>query len=99
MTNERKAAVASIQIDNENVRVTKYYFAPGAETKFHKHIWDYVIIPITDGELLLIGLKGEENITKISKGISYYRRAGVEHNVINLGKKELIFIEIEMKED
>ena len=33
----------------------------------------------------------------LSKGVSYYRKAGVEHNVINAGTQPLIFVEIEMK--
>ena len=30
-------------------------------------------------------------------GQSYFRRAGVEHNVINAGAGELAFIEVELK--
>ena len=40
----RKTVNGKIQVDNEHVRVTEYHFIPGAETKFHKHIFDYVVI-------------------------------------------------------
>ena len=95
----RKIVNAKLQIDNENVRVTEYHFVPDAETKFHKHEFDYVVVPLTDGELSLIGEKGEEKRAKLTRGLSYFRKAGIEHNVINVGKKDLIFIELEMKKD
>ena len=93
----RKTVNGKIQVDNEHVRVTEYHFIPGAETKFHKHIFDYVVIPVTDGELLLINSEGEEIRLKLTRSLSYFRNSGVEHNVINVGKKDLIFIELEIK--
>ena len=49
---QRKKAKANIQIDNERVRVTEYFFNKNEETGFHVHQWDYVVIPQTDGLLL-----------------------------------------------
>lgn len=94
---DRPAATATMQEDNERVRVTEYRFAPGAETTWHQHAWDYVVVPQTNGELLLIGPDGEESGATLTAGQSYYRQAGVEHNVINAGDAELVFIEVEMK--
>lgn len=94
---DRPAATATMQEDNERVRVTEYRFAPGAETTWHQHAWDYVVVPQTNGELLLIGPDGEESSATLTAGQSYYRQAGVEHNVINAGDAELVFIEVEMK--
>jgi mannose-6-phosphate isomerase-like protein (cupin superfamily) len=34
----------------------------------------------------------------LSLGKSYFRNAGVEHNVINNGAGEMVFIEIELKD-
>ena len=93
---QREPAIAKLQIDNERVRVTEYRFAPNAETTFHRHEFDYLVVPQTNGNLLLIDANGEETQAQLTQGISYYREAGVEHNVINAGKKELVFIEIEM---
>ena len=93
----RPTAVPTVQVDNERVRVTEYRFAPNAETTWHQHAWDYVVVPQTDGELLLIGPDGGESRAELKRGISYYRQAGVEHNVINAGRDELVFVEIEMK--
>jgi quercetin dioxygenase-like cupin family protein len=93
----RPAAVATVQEDNDRVRVTEFRFAPGAETSPHVHQWDYVVVPQTDGELLIIAPDGGEQRAVLTQGVSYYRAAGVDHNVINAGDRELVFVEIEMK--
>ena len=94
---QRNKAKANIQIDNKRVRVTEYSFNKNEETGFHVHQWDYVVIPQTDGFLLIIDDNGVETTVNLFKGLPYYREAGVSHNVINNGKEELVFIEIEMK--
>ena len=94
---ERKPARANIQIDNKNIKVTEYLFKPGEETKFHKHEHDYVVVPITDGKLLLIDKDGQETFASLKKGVSYFRKSGVEHNVINAGESNLTFVELEIK--
>ena len=94
---QRKKAKANIQIDNERVRVTEYSFNKNEETGFDVHQWDYVVIPQTDGLLLLINDNGVETTATLVKGQPYYREAGVSHNVINNGKEKLVFIEIEIK--
>ena len=94
---KRKKAKANIQIDNERVRVTEYSFNKNEETGFHVHQWDYVVIPQTNGLLLLINDKDAETTATLVKGQPYYRKAGVSHNVINNGKEKLVFIEVEIK--
>ena len=96
MTN-RPSAVATVQEDNDRVRVTEYRFASGAETAPHVHQWDYVVVPQTDGELLIIEPDGNKAQVRLTRGQSYYRQAGVNHNVINAGVAELVFIEVEIK--
>ena len=94
---QRKKASANIHIDNERIRVTEYSFNWNEETGFHMHQWDYVVIPQTNGQLLLIDDNEVETIAKLIKGEPYYRKAGVSHNVINNGKEKLVFIELEIK--
>ena len=93
----KKKATSNIQINNKLVKVTKYSFLPGQETGMHRHLYDYIVIPITDGKLLLIDKNGNESDYNLTSCQSYLRKAGVEHNVINSGKKKLIFIETELK--
>ena len=93
----KNTATSNIQIDNELVRVTKYLFMPGQETGMHKHFYDYVVTPITDGKLLLIDKNGNKSDYNLITSHSYFRKAGVEHNVINNGTQKIIFIETELK--
>jgi beta-alanine degradation protein BauB len=89
-------AVASIQVENERVRVTEWRFAPGAETGHHVHAHDYVVVPLTSGTLRLQDPQGVRE-ARLQAGLSYARAAGVAHNVINANDFEFRFIEIELK--
>jgi quercetin dioxygenase-like cupin family protein len=91
-------ATPTVQIDNNHLRVTEWRFAPGAATGFHRHEHDYLVVPVRDGELKLIGSKGEVSIAQLHLGKSYFRNAGVEHDVINIGPGEMVFVEIEIKD-
>jgi beta-alanine degradation protein BauB len=90
-------ATSTVFIDNERVRVTEWRFAPGAATGWHRHAMDYVIVPLADGELELVGPEGERTRTALKRGLPYFRNAGVEHDVINANAVECAFIEIELK--
>ena len=92
-----KRATPKVFIDNERVRVTEWRFAPGAATGWHRHETDYVVVPMTDGELELVGPDGERTRAPLSKGVPYFRTAGVEHDVINANAFEFAFVEIELK--
>ncbi|GIR95858.1 MAG: cupin [Paracoccaceae bacterium] len=97
MKMQRKKAKTNIQIDNERIRVTEYSFNKGDETGFHTHQWDYVVVPQTSGQLLIIDDRQVETTATLFKGEPYYRRAGISHNVINNGREKLVFIELEIK--
>ncbi|MBF95667.1 MAG: Beta-alanine degradation protein BauB [Alphaproteobacteria bacterium MarineAlpha9_Bin4] len=94
---QRNKAKSEVQVDNQQVRITKYIFQPDDETGMHKHEYDYVITPIIGGNILLIDAKENKNDAILIASESYFRRAGVEHNVINKSSKVLIFVEIELK--
>lgn len=96
MTTNRPKAVASTQIDNERVIVTEWRFSPGAETGWHKHGYDYIVVPGMNGSLLIETEEGE-NIAELTAGQSYYRPVGVEHNVVNANDYEFYFVEIELR--
>lgn len=91
------AAVPTVMIDNERVRVTQWRFAPGAATGWHRHEYDYVIVPLLDGNLKLV-VEGEpDTIAPLKAGSPYFRQAGVEHDVINANDFDYAFVEIELK--
>lgn len=92
----RPQAVATVQVDNERVIVTEWRFAPGAETGRHCHGYDYVVVPMTAGSLLLETQEGDKH-AELKAGQAYFRKAGVEHNVINASDHEIVFVETEIR--
>ena len=96
MTSTQKAT-ATVQIDNARTRVTEWRFAPGAATGWHRHGYDYVVVPMTTGTLKLVGPDGGETLAQLVAGRPYFREAGVEHDVINASEGEFVFVEIEFK--
>ena len=96
MTDARKLATPTVQLETERVIVTEWRFEPGAETTWHRHAYDYVVIPQTTGQLLIQTAEGE-SIAELVSGISYARSQGVEHNVINHNDYPFVFVEVELK--
>lgn len=94
---ETARAVPTVQVDTDYVKVTEWRFAPGAATGYHRHEYDYVVVPMTTGRLKLIGADGAETFSELKAGIAYTRRAGVEHDVINANPVEFAFVEVELK--
>ncbi len=92
----RPQATPTVQIDNDRVKVTEWRFAPGAETGWHCHGMDYVVVPMTTGALLLDTPNGPVRSPLVA-GVSYTRLTGVEHNVINDNPHEFVFVEVELK--
>ena len=89
-------AVPTVQIDNEQLRVTQWRFAPGATTGFHRHDYAYVVVPLTTGRLAITGPAGD-GVAELVAGVSYFRPAGIEHDVRNANAFEFVFVEIELK--
>ena len=57
----------------------------------------YVVVPMLDGRLKLVSPEGEETYAELKAGQSYFRAAGVHHNVINANDYDFAFVEIEFK--
>ncbi|MCL6283772.1 cupin domain-containing protein [Ruegeria sp. 2012CJ41-6] len=92
-----KQATATLMIDDARVRVTRFDFAPGAETGWHRHAMDYVITAITDCHMRLDLPDGSSTKVTVPAGTAYRRDEGVEHNVINAGDTPMSFVEVELK--
>lgn len=93
----RPQAEATLLLEDGAVRVTRFDFAPGAETGWHRHGMDYVITAITDCPMRLEEPGGGMREFMVPAGAAYKRAAGVEHNVVNAGTGPIRFIEIELK--
>lgn len=93
---ERQKAKFTVQIDNEKTMVRQWIFEPGAETGCHVHAHDFIVVPQTEGTLLLQTRSGEST-KELKPGYSYFRKAGLEHNAINAGDDKIILLEVELK--
>jgi len=96
MTHQRPKATSQRLQENERVIVTEWRFAPGAETGWHRHGHDYVVVCLTAGKLLAETKDGEV-LTELKFGQAYARPEGVEHNIVNASEGEFAFIEVEIK--
>ena len=90
-------AKSNLMIDNDRTRVTEWIFEIGGETGQHVHEFDYVVVPLLDGELTIIDEDGSRSVSKLFKGKTYYRDKGVSHNVINTNDFQFRFVEVEIK--
>ena len=87
---------ANVLIHNDKVKVTKWSFEIGDSTGHHTHKYNYIVVPMLDGELKILDKDKNESISKLSNGGSYYRNKGVEHNVFNNNNFPYSFIEVEL---
>lgn len=97
MTTTRPKAKPTEFINDARTITTEWRFAPGAETGWHRHGHDYVVVPMTSGKLLLEEPGGTSRTVDLVAGRPYARTEGVEHNVVNANDYEFVFIEIELK--
>jgi quercetin dioxygenase-like cupin family protein len=91
------AGIATIQTDTPEVRVTEWRLPPDTATGHHRHEHDYVVVPMTNGVLTIVAAAGRSE-APITSGQSYFRKAGVEHDVRNDTAREIVFVEIEIKD-
>jgi beta-alanine degradation protein BauB len=91
----RLAAIPTTLIANDRTVTTEWRFAPGAETGWHRHAMDYVVVPLTSGTLLIELADGTSLRSELVTGQPYFRSLGVEHNVVNANDHEFVFIEVE----
>jgi quercetin dioxygenase-like cupin family protein len=96
MADQRPKASSKLVLENERVIVTEWRLASRAETGWHRHSYDYVVVCLTAGKLVAETPTGTID-TDLRFGESYARQAGVEHNIVNPEGGEFAFIEIELK--
>ena len=97
MSTDIPQAEPVIHVDNDHVRVTEWRFAPGAATGWHRHEYDYVITPVIGGNVEIVHGDGSRTPFVMEPGTSYFREAGVEHDVVNGPDGALRFVEVELK--
>ena len=99
MCNTEGTAVPTVMIENDRVRVTEWRFGKrGDNTGWHRHAFDYVVVPGFDGFLEIDTGEARNTRVQMTSGVPYYREIGVEHDVINANDFECVFVEIELLE-
>jgi quercetin dioxygenase-like cupin family protein len=92
----RPQGVATLIESNDRVIITEWRLAPGGETGWHEHELDYVVVYRTAAKHLI-----ETPDTKLEldvpAGRAYFRNAGIEHNVVNAGDAEVVFVKTEIR--
>lgn len=97
MCDANSSALPTVFIENDRVKVTEWRFKnKGDSTGWHRHEYDYVVVPLFTGQLLIDMPDGERVTAELETGVPYYRPLGVEHNVINGNDFECAFIELEI---
>ncbi len=89
---------SELQLHNDRVRVTRWSLRADEETGHHRHEHAYVVIPVADADMAVRDGSGSETVSTLAAGVSYFRPAGVEHNVRNPGPSLLDFVEVELLE-
>lgn len=89
-------AVPTLQEDNDQVRITRWDFPPGANTGWHEHAFRYCVVMLTEGTLAIHD-GAEVKRVPLAAGQSYSRPAGITHDVMNDTDHSMAFVEVEMK--
>ena len=94
-----EAALAdhTLLFEDERTRITQWRFAPGDQTGWHAHEWDYVTVQQSGGALLLPGADGSETPVDYEDGRTVAWTAPIEHNAVNISDVEVRVLEIEYK--
>lgn len=92
----RARASGRVVVENDRVVVTEWRIAPGAETGWHVHGRDYVVVYLTDAEHTVETAHGTARVS-MQRGCSYFRERGVSHNVVNSGEAEIVLVETELQ--
>jgi beta-alanine degradation protein BauB len=82
--------------DGPEFRITEWRFAPGATTGRRRHELDYVTVHVTSAKMRAIAADGSADFD-VPMGRAYSNKAGLEHELINIGDDAVSLVEIEMK--
>lgn len=87
---------SELQLENEFFRVTKWTILPGGHIPMHKHLYEYVVVPMMTGEMHVANSDGSTITAKLQEGVSYTRPGGAEHQIENHSVSEtVVFVEVE----
>lgn len=86
----------TVQRDDDDIRITRWDFQPGAVTGWHTHGRPYFVVMLTDA-IMRVHDGAAVTETRLAAGQAYNRPSGIEHDVMNGSDHPMAFIEIEIK--
>ncbi|HEX4817978.1 MAG TPA: hypothetical protein VFV66_34995 [Nonomuraea sp.] len=89
-------AIPIVQVDNDRLLVTEWSFLLGAETGRHVHALDYVVVPSVNG-VVRAEDAASERIVDMQAGVSYARRACIDHKLVNVNEHGFRFVAVELR--
>jgi GNAT superfamily N-acetyltransferase len=89
--------IPEVQVDNSQVRVTRWTLSQGEQTGRHRHEHDYVVVPLADAQMSITAADGTRSTSDLRGGSAYFRPAGVDHTVANEQDHPLDFVEVELR--
>jgi beta-alanine degradation protein BauB len=87
-----------IEVDDDQVRATRWTFREGDETGHHVHEYDYCVVPLTGGTFTVTDDDGTTSELVQLAGVPYRGTAGTSHNVANSGASTAVFVDVELKQ-
>jgi len=93
----RELAEFSLLFEDNKTKITSWKFAPGTETGWHHHNFDYVTIQKSTGRLKLESESGEIKYIDYANDRTAGYSAPIKHNATNVSDEEVRVIEIEYK--
>ena len=93
----RELAEFSLLFEDDKTKITSWKFAPGTETGWHHHNFDYVTIQKSTGRLKLESESGEIKYIDYANDRTAGYCAPIKHNATNVSDEEVRVIEIEYK--
>ena len=93
---ETGTAFVELVEDNPTVRIVRYTLTEGSSTGWHRHDFDYVIVPYCDCRVRVDTADASVE-AEMRRDLPYFREKGVRHNVTSLMQGQVSFLEIEIK--
>ena len=87
----------NLLFEDAKTKITAWTFAPGDETGWHHHNFDYVTIQKSGGRLKLESQDGEIKFVDYENNRTAGYTASIKHNATNISDEEVRVIEIEYK--
>ncbi len=84
-------------VDNSEVRVQEVQIAPGGMLHKHTHKFPFLVVALSDSDLHNMPQGKPASMAHLKAGEVRWAGPGATHEVMNVGKQEAHFVEVEFK--